>query len=85
MLFDSLEFVQTYINDLLALTKGSFEDHPEKLEQVPCHSRKTGLKVNGNKPFFAKTGLGCLGHWITRKGMKPLPEKVKAVLAIDAH
>ena len=26
-LFDGFEFVRTYINDLLCLTKGSFEDH----------------------------------------------------------
>ena len=48
MLFDGLEFARIHIDDLLALTKGSFEDHPEKLEQVPCHLRKAGLEVNGN-------------------------------------
>ena len=31
-----------------------------------------------------KTELECLGHWIAREGMKPSPEKVKAVIAIDA-
>ena len=34
MLFDRLESTQTYIDDLLVLTKGSFEDHLEKLERV---------------------------------------------------
>ena len=28
------------------------------------------------------TALEYLGYWITRKGMKPLPKKVKAILAI---
>ena len=84
MLFDGLEFVRTCINDPLALAKGSFEDHPEKLERVLGRLRKAGLKVNGNESFFAKTELECLGHWIAREGMKPSPEKVKAVIAIDA-
>ena len=34
MLFHRWEFVQTYINDLLVLTKGTFDDHLEKLERV---------------------------------------------------
>ena len=33
-LFDGLEFVRTYIDNLLCLTKGSFQDHLEKLERV---------------------------------------------------
>ena len=57
MLFDRLEFVQTYINDLLVLAKGSFEDHLEKLEQVLHCLRRAGLKVNGNKSFLARTEL----------------------------
>ena len=30
-LMEGLDFVRTYIDDLLCLTKGSFEDHLEKL------------------------------------------------------
>ena len=33
-LMEGLEFVRTYIDDLLCLMKGSFEDHLEKLERV---------------------------------------------------
>ena len=33
-LFNGLDFVRAYIDDLLCLTKGTFEDHLEKLEQV---------------------------------------------------
>jgi Reverse transcriptase (RNA-dependent DNA polymerase) len=83
-LFDGLEFVRTYIDDLLCLTKGSFEDHLEKLERVLHRLQEAGLKVNGNKLFFAKTELEYLGYWITRDSIKPLPDQVKAILAIDA-
>jgi Reverse transcriptase (RNA-dependent DNA polymerase) len=33
-LFDGFKFIQTYIDDLLALTKGTFEDYLEKLERA---------------------------------------------------
>ena len=82
-LFDGLEFVRTYIDDLLCLTKGGFDDHLEKLERILYRLRQAGLKVNGNKSFFAKTELEYLGYWITRDGMKPLPDKVKAILALE--
>ena len=83
-LFEGLNFVRTYIDDLLCLTKGSFKDHLEKLERVLFKLKEAGLKVNAKKSFFARPELEHLGHWITRDGVKPLPDKVKAILAVDA-
>ena len=82
-LFDGLEFVRTYIDDLLILTKGTFEEHLASLERVLHRLEKAGLKVNGKKSFFAKFELEYLGYWITREGIKPLPDKVQAILALD--
>ena len=82
-LFEGLDFVRTYIDDLLCLTKGTFEDHLQKLDGVFCRLQQTGLKVNVAKSFFARPELEYLGYWITRDGIKPLPEKVKAILNID--
>ena len=81
-LMDGLEFVRTYIDDLLVLTKGSFEDHLEKLERVLQRLRNAGLRVNGNKSFFARQELEYLGYWITRDGIKPLPAKVQAIMKL---
>ena len=81
-LMDGLEFVRTYIDDLLCLTKGSFEDHLEKLERVFIRLQQAGLKVNAVKSFFARTELEYLGYWITREGIKPVDKKVQAVLRI---
>jgi hypothetical protein len=68
---------------LLTLKKGTFKDHVEKLKRVLYCLRQAGLKINGNKSSFAKTELEYLGYWITRDGIKPLPDKVKAILAIN--
>ena len=83
-LMEGLNFVRTYIDDLLCLTKGSFEDHLEKLERVFSRLQKAGLKINAKKSFFARSELEYLGYWITRKGIQPLPKKVEAILKIDA-
>ena len=82
-LMTDLEFVRTYIDDLLCLTKGTFEDHLEKLERVLIRVQRAGLKVNAKKSFFAKAELEYLGYWITREGIQPLPEKVQAILRIE--
>ena len=43
-LFADLENVQAYIDDLLVLTKGSWEDHLAKLHEVLTRLTKAGLK-----------------------------------------
>ena len=43
-LMSGLEFVRTYIDDVLVLTKSSFQDHLEKLRQVLIKLRDAGLK-----------------------------------------
>ena len=83
-LMEGLSFVGTYINDLLCLTKGTFEDHLEKLERIFVRLQKAGLQVNATKSFFGRPELECLGYWITQGGIKPVSKKVEAILKIDA-
>ena len=45
-LMDGLEFVRCYIDDLLCLTKGDFDDHLDKLEHVYRRLKEAGLKVH---------------------------------------
>jgi hypothetical protein len=74
-----LEFVRAYIDDLLAITNGSFRDHLEKLELIFKRLRQAGLKVNAAKSFFAKYELEYLGYWITREGIQPVTKKIEAI------
>ena len=41
-----LEYVRAYIDDLLVITNGSFDNHLDKLKIVLSKLRKAGLKVN---------------------------------------
>ena len=81
-LFDGMEFVRAYIDDLLVLTKGDYADHLQKLEEVFLRIQEAGLKVNAPKSFFARGELEYLGYMITRDGIKPIPKKVEAIQKI---
>ena len=78
-LFQELEYVRAYIDDLLIITKNNFKDHIEKLDKVFNKLQNAGLKVNAKKSFFARGELEYLGYWITRKGIQPIPKKVEAI------
>ncbi len=81
-LFEGLDFVRAYIDDLLCLTSGTFEDHLEKVDHVLTRLGQAGLKVNAKKSFFARGELEYLGYWITRDGIQPMKEKVEAMMHI---
>ena len=83
-LMQDLEYVRAYIDDLLVITKGSFEDHLAKLDKVLVKLRKAGLKVNAKKSFFAKNELEYLGYWITQNGIQPTTKKVDAISNMKA-
>jgi len=81
-LMADLEFVRAYIDDLLILTKGTWEQHLTQLHIVFQRLQDAGLKVHAKKSFFGRTELEYLGYWITREGVQPLPKKVQAILNI---
>ncbi len=79
----ALEYVRAYIDNLLVITRGSLEDHLDKLREVLRRLRKAGLKVNAAKSFFCTHKMEYLGYILTRGGIKPQPKKVQAILALN--
>jgi RNase H-like domain found in reverse transcriptase/Reverse transcriptase (RNA-dependent DNA polymerase) len=77
-----LEYVRTYIDDLLVITNGTFEDHLVKLNKVLKRLGDVGLQVKAKKSFFARYELEYLGFWITREGIKPVEKKITAMLNV---
>ena len=51
-LMEALEYVRAYIDNLLVITRGTLEDHLEKLREVLRRLHEAGLKVNAVKSFF---------------------------------
>ena len=52
-LFNGLEYVRTYIDDLLFISYKSFEDDINKLDKVLSKLKQKGFEVNAEKSFFA--------------------------------
>ncbi len=82
-LMATLEYVRAYIDNLLVITKGSLDDHLDKLEQVFIRLCDAGLKVNAAKLFFCAQETEYLGYILTRGGIKPQQEKVQAILILN--
>ena len=76
-LMEELEFVRVYLDDLLVITKGSFEDHLEKLDAVLAKLMKAGLKANPSKSLLAYVETYYLRYKITREGLIPQQKKSK--------
>ena len=81
-LMASLEFVRTYLDDLLCISKGSLDDHLNKLRRVLIRLRDAGLTVNARKSSFCAVETEYLGYVLSRDGIKPQPQKVQAILAL---
>ena len=81
-LMEGLDFIRAYLDDLLILTKETWDDHLHKLETVLQRVATAGLKVNAEKSYFGRHETEYLGFWITREGVKPMPNKVEAMLNI---
>ena len=81
-LMRALEYVITYIEDLLIITKDTCNDHLNKVEEVLCRLQKAGLRVNVNKSSFALHEIEYLDYILTREGIKPQPKKVTAIQAL---
>eukprot|EP00815_Leptocylindrus_aporus_P008351 CAMPEP_0116063930 /NCGR_PEP_ID=MMETSP0322-20121206/8754_1 /TAXON_ID=163516 /ORGANISM="Leptocylindrus danicus var. apora, Strain B651" /LENGTH=186 /DNA_ID=CAMNT_0003549735 /DNA_START=402 /DNA_END=962 /DNA_ORIENTATION=+ len=78
-LFHDIEFVRTYLDDLLIITKDTFEEHLKSLETILQRLQEAGLKVNAEKSAFCVEELEYLGYWLTPHGIKPLANKIEAI------
>jgi hypothetical protein len=82
-LMATLEYVKAYIDNLLVITKGSLDDHLDKLKQVFIRLRDARLKINATKSVFCAQETEYLGYILTRNGIKPQPKKVQSILALN--
>lgn len=73
-----LEFVFVYIDDVFIASR-TIEEHRQHLRIVFQRLESFGLAINLAKCEFGKSEINFLGHLVTPKGIKPLPERVEAV------
>jgi hypothetical protein len=68
-LVQDMEYVKTYLDDLLILTNSSFTDHILKLEMVLARLSTDGTRVIISKSEFFAEQIEYLGYSITRQGI----------------
>jgi len=79
-LMQDLGFCRVYLDDLLCITRGTFEEHLEKLQLVLERLTKANLIINAPKSNFCTQSLEYLGYLLTPKGIKPLTNKINAII-----
>ena len=53
-LFIGLEYVRAYIDDLIIISNGNFEDHLNIVKMVLKKLKAASVIINAEKSFFAK-------------------------------
>ena len=81
-LMANIEFVRTYIGDLLCITKDSLDAHLAKLRRVHIRLWDVVMKVNADKSLFCATKAEYLGYVLSRDGIKPQQKKIQAIPAL---
>ena len=81
-LFQGMPYVLVYIDDILVITKGTFEQHLQVVEKVLEKLLKVGMQINVDKSFFATVEVNYLGYIINRTGIIPQPAKVQIIVDI---
>ncbi|EFA12120.1 Retrovirus-related Pol polyprotein from transposon 17.6-like Protein [Tribolium castaneum] len=68
-----------YLDDIIIFST-SLEEHIVRLKEVFERLRNANFKIQLDKSEFLRKEVAYLGHIITPEGVKPNPEKIKAVM-----
>jgi hypothetical protein len=68
-----------YLDDIIIFSS-TLEEHVTKLRKIFTVLRRANLKVQLDKSEFLRKSVLYLGHTITKEGLKPNDDKIKAVL-----
>ena len=69
-----------YIDNILLFTKGTYDEHLQKLEQVFQILQANDLHVHVEETFLASQQVNYLGYTLTTTGIKPQIQKILPIL-----
>lgn len=72
-----------YVDDIIIATK-TWNEHMELLEQVLIRCKDHGVKLKPSKCHIGKQEVEVLGHVVNEDGIRPVREKVSAILDMPA-
>ena len=82
-LLGDLEGTKAYLDDMLVIHKGKFYEHLQQLEEVFRRCKKANLQLNADKCSFGINEINYLGYIVTPEGVRPDPQKIKAIQAME--
>ena len=82
-ILNNIENVICYQDDILILTE-TVQEHNETLRKVLNALKEAGVKLNIKKCEFFTDQVQYLGHIFDKDGVKPNPDKVRAILDAPA-
>lgn len=72
------EICLVYLDDIIVYST-SLQEHIVNLEKVFQRLRETNFKIQLDKSEFLRKEVAYLGHIVTPDGVKPNPDKIKAI------
>ena len=82
-MLEGIDKAYAIMDDILIAGKDT-KEHDEVLRQVLTRAQNQNLKLNFDKVKIRKCEVPYVGHLITSRGLKPDPEKVRAVMEMPA-
>lgn len=77
-LMENIEGAEVIVDDIL-IWGSTQQEHDERLKKVLERARQCDLKLSKSKCQFRRDEVEYVGHIISKDGLKPDPEKVRAV------
>ena len=76
--FEDVEGVRAIVDDLLIWGKDD-DEHDARLKQVLNRAREVNIKFNAKKCRIRQEEVPSVGHVLSKEGLRPDPEKIRAV------
>ena len=83
MLFQDRVPLCMYMDNLVIISNGTYENHVDILDAVLKSLEKTGIQVNTITCKWPRESVRCLGFLVTWEGIKPQPSKVKSIMGFE--
>jgi hypothetical protein len=83
-MMSDLEYTSTYLDDILIVSNGTFEEHLKQVKEVLTRLEKANFRANIHKCYWGEQSIEYLGYQISRKGIQPQPKKVEAIQKLKA-
>ena len=82
-LFQDLEKLFVYLDDLIALGNGTLDEHLAEVDEILSRLLAKELQINISKSSWAVQEVNYLGFTLVRTGINPQPKKVQAIVDLE--